>query len=42
MVFVVIINRRVCTKPMSLAEAKRAATWYANHVPGVTVSVGVR
>ena len=42
MVFVIIINHRVCSKPMPLAEAKRAATWYANRVPGVTVSVGVK
>lgn len=42
MAFVVIISNRVCSKPMSLAEAKRAATWYANRVPGVTVSVGVK
>lgn len=41
MVFCVIINHRVCTKALSLAEAKRAATWYANRVRGVTVSVGV-
>lgn len=41
MVFCVIINRRVCLKGLSYAEAKRAATWYANRTKS-TVSVGLQ
>ncbi len=42
MVFTVVVNHRVVLSGVSLAEAKRAATWYANRVPSVTVSVGLR
>ncbi len=41
MVFAVIINHRVCLSGLSYAEAKRAATWYANRAGG-TVSVGLQ
>ncbi len=39
--FVVIINHKRCTGPLSYAEAKRAATWFSNRVRGVVVSVGL-
>ncbi len=42
MVFTVVINHRVVLRGVSLAEAKRAATWYANRTTGATVSVGVQ
>ncbi len=42
MVFSVIINRRVVIRGLSYAEAKRAATWYANRCPNVSVSVGLQ
>lgn len=42
MVFNVVIGRRVCLSGVTLAEAKRAATWYASRVHGVTVSVCVK
>lgn len=42
MVFTVVINHRVRIAGLTLAEAKRAATWYANSCPDCTVSVGVQ
>ena len=41
MVFCVVISHRVCLRGLTLAQAKRAATWYASRVPGVCVSVGL-
>ncbi len=42
MVFTVVVNHRVVLSGVSLAEAKRSATWLANRLPYATISVGVQ